>query len=195
MPDLGLNKESRRLWKLLRVVAGAILVSEVIYLVACIVIARAVAPDGAFRGFVEARGNRVLELVPAALFILSLPAIGFAFRLKRSFKRRPLPAVRPAFWLKSFFKGREATAILGIPVAVPDTPEGRRVLRLFRATATSMYVATAPSIFGMFTFFITGDFIYLALFLGLSFVTKLFLFPRTAEIEEMIDAERMLRDL
>ena len=75
----------------------------------------------------------------------------------------------------------------------PDTEAGRRLALLTQAMILSMSVATTPAIFGLTMFLIMGGLGWLGVFLAISFAAKLFLFPSEAEIDEMKEAERLLK--
>lgn len=175
-------------WLGARLVAAAVLVTSIIYLVVCILIAEFLPTDGTFTGFVFSEGEtppEVFDLARILLMAISLPMIGFAFFMRGIIKRRgPAPLGSGA---NSAFAPRG-------PMAPPDTREGRALDRLVQATLVSMAFAETPGIFGLVMFLVRGGFAWLGAFLAISFAAKLALFPRWSEVKEMVEGERLKKD-
>ncbi len=168
-------------WMLAQLASVAIVITSVIHLGVCIVLAHVASGEGGFGGFIapaeDASGIELYGMVRLVLAGISLPLVVAAFYARAAVKRRP------------------ATVQTRGPFPLPDTPEGKAVGRLIPATLVSMAVAEAPGIFGLAMFIIMGNFAWLGAFLGVAFVAKIALFPRWSEVEEMVEvmveAERL----
>ncbi|MHC5056341.1 MAG: hypothetical protein ACYTKD_16705 [Planctomycetota bacterium] len=164
-------------WMLAQMVALMVVITDIIYLVVCILIAYVIPGEGEFTGFVVPEG----EVPPEAFPLLRIMLMGMS-----------LPAVAAAFWVRGVVKRRGAVdANSPGPFPPPDTPEGKSLPRLIQATLVSMAFAETPGIFGLVTFLMMGGFAWLGVFLGISFVAKIALFPRWSEIEEIVEGERL----
>ena len=170
------DRTLRPYWLRLRLLAAAILATDVVYLVVCLLIVRSVAA-GEFKGFVEPSEEALFRLLRVGLLVISLPCVGAAFWTRGLLKR----------------KRRASRALQVSNMRFPDTEAGRRLALLTQAMILSMSVATTPAIFGLTMFLIMGGLGWLGVFLAISFAAKLFLFPSEAEIDEMKEAERLLK--
>ncbi|MHC4251075.1 MAG: hypothetical protein ACYS9X_18295 [Planctomycetota bacterium] len=165
-------------WMLAQLVSVMVVVTSIVYLVICIVIAHFLPLEGEFAGFVapaeDEAGREFFGLMRILLMGMSLPSVA------------------AAFWIRGLVKRRGAVATIPPgPFPPPDTPEGRSLPRLIQAMIVSMAFAETPGIFGLVMFLIMGGFAWLGVFLGISFVAKIALFPRWSEIEEMVEGERL----
>jgi len=163
----------RQAWTVIRLVAAAVVVTDVIYMVVCVAIAQTGPAGGEFRGFLDMQGNETFDLLRTVFMAVSVPIAGVSL------------------WVKAFIKRREAGGEPRLPAFA--TPEGRRAARLLGATLVSMSIAEVPGILGLVSFLLMGGLARLAVFLSISFATKLALFPRKSELDEMADEERMDR--
>ena len=170
MPEIEFDARMKPLWLRLQLVATAMLVTEIIYLVVCLVIAYHLE-DGEFRGFIVRGGDPgILGLLRIILLVLSFPfALG-------------------AFWMRSFAKRRKVTVTPTPGWDFPGTPEGEALARLTQAVMVSMAMAETPGIFGLVTFFMRGGFAWLGVFFAIAFLSKLLLMPQRSELRDMLDA-------
>ena len=81
------DRTLRPYWLRLRLLAAAILATDVVYLVVCLLIVRSVAA-GEFKGFVEPSEEALFRLLRVGLLVISLPCVGAAFWTRGLLKRK-----------------------------------------------------------------------------------------------------------
>ena len=183
MIDLESSPKLRKQWLLTRLLSVMAVITSVIYLVVCLIIAQVVF-DGEFKGLEEfadaAQNNPAFPTLRIVLLVMSFPMAGLGFWVRGLMKRGRLPAVLSAF--------------MSPGLRVPSTPEDAAIARLVQAMLVSMAFAEAPGIFGLVTFLMMGSFVWLAVFLAISFAAKLFLMPSLSEVEEILEADRTRKE-